>query len=317
MTASNSSMTSSSGRPPAVRSMCRASSVRSVPSHADAGAVGDRPRRGGWQNVASSASTGWARYQIAGCSLRCTSWPTAVVLPAPAGPTTIVSGTSQARSSRRSTRSRTIARTAGGSRRALGRRAASMARRRDDRTPTRGTPRRIPATVDGLGGSSRARLTDGSGRHPRHRHRVGRARRGGAPAGPGAQPGPAGRVLPRRGGRRAVPVLPGRAAGTCPCCRARRPRSRSRSARRSAPGRRPARCRSPCAPCPRSARRRRRSPRDASSWPVPPGCRRGPTTTTRRRPVVGQATTSSSPTRATPPARLVRRRPRPGVGASA
>ena len=71
-------------------------------------------------STASSPSTGWARYHTTSPPLRCTRWPAAVVLPAPAGPTTIVRGTSQARSSRRSTRSRTIARTAGGSNRARG-----------------------------------------------------------------------------------------------------------------------------------------------------------------------------------------------------
>ena len=104
-------------------------------------------------------------------------------------------------------------------------------------------------------------LGDGSGGHPGQRHGVGRARRRGAPAGAGAQPGPARRVVRRRGRRRAGAVRPGRAGERLGAARARRPRSRSRSGRPSARRRRPGCCRSRCARCPRWARRRRPSPR--------------------------------------------------------
>ena len=121
-------MATSSGWSPRVRSTWSVSSVRSRLGHAMPVRRAIAAARC-WQNVAGSASTGWARYHTAACWLRWTNWPTAVVLPAPAGPTTIVSATCQARSSKRSTRSRATARTAGGSSRALGRRDASMARR--------------------------------------------------------------------------------------------------------------------------------------------------------------------------------------------
>ncbi len=117
MTASNSSMTTSNRASPASSPTSTASMSVPVTGRRVARAMAS-PR---WAaSVASSPSIAWARYHTPSPPLRATRWPAAVVLPAPAGPTTIVSGTSQARSKRRSTRSRVIAGTAGGSNRARG-----------------------------------------------------------------------------------------------------------------------------------------------------------------------------------------------------
>ena len=67
---------------------------------------------------------------------------------------------------------------------------------------------RSPAAMFLLG----VKAPNGPRRHPRHRLRVGRTGRGSAADGPGAQPGPAGRVLSHRARRRAV-ALQHRRAG--------------------------------------------------------------------------------------------------------